>query len=112
MKIVVLQHDADDGPERLGDWLVEAGAELQIIRADLGEQIPTDTSGFDGLISLGGAMGAWDDEVAPWLPATRALLAAARNNFSRCDRPQPATICGYRRDGGRWSPHNERTFPQ
>ena len=77
MKILVLQHDPDDGPERLGDWLVEAGAELQIVRADLGEQIPTDTATFDGLISLGGAMGAHDDEVAPWLPATRALLAAA-----------------------------------
>lgn len=77
MKIVVLQHDPDDGPERLGDWLVEAGAELQIVRADLGEAIPTDTTDMDALISLGGAMGAHDDDVAPWLPATRALLAAA-----------------------------------
>ena len=32
---------------------------------------------IDALISMGGEMGARDDEIAPWLPATRRLLASA-----------------------------------
>lgn len=77
MKIVVLQHDPSGGPQLLGKWLQEAGAELVVIRADRGEPIPTTTDDMDALICLGGAMGALDDEIAPWLPATRTLLAAA-----------------------------------
>ena len=34
-------------------------------------------AGYDALLVLGGAMGAADDDVAPWLPAVRALLAEA-----------------------------------
>jgi len=38
--------------------------------------VPTSVEG-DALVVLGGPMGAYDDEDAPWLPATRALLATA-----------------------------------
>ena len=33
--------------------------------------------GFSGLLVMGGAMAAYDDDVAPWLPATRDLLRDA-----------------------------------
>ena len=42
-----------------------------------GDAIPQDLTGFDALISMGGEMGARDDDIAPWLPATRRLLSAA-----------------------------------
>ncbi len=42
-----------------------------------GDHLPENLDGYQALISLGGEMGALDDDVAPWLPATRALLAAA-----------------------------------
>lgn len=76
-KILVLQHDPGDPLLRMQSWLTEAGAELAVVRAFAGDPVPADLSGFDGVISLGGSMGAWDDDVADWLPATRALLAAA-----------------------------------
>lgn len=77
VNIVVLQHDEDDPPERLGEWLREAGVEPDVRRLYDGDPVPEGTNGIDGLISLGGAMGAYDDDDAPWLPATRALLAGA-----------------------------------
>jgi len=77
VRILVLEHDPADPVLLLGDWLGEAGAELIICRAYAGEQIPANLDGFNALISMGGEMGARDDERAPWLPATRALLSAA-----------------------------------
>lgn len=74
--ILVIEHDPSDPVLRLGDWLIEAGAVLTICRAHAGDPIPEDLTGFDALISMGGEMGARDDEIAPWLPATRRLLAS------------------------------------
>lgn len=75
--ILVLQHSPHGGPQLLGEWLMEAGATLDVRRLFDGDEVPQSLDGFDALISLGGAMAAWQDDVAPWLPATRALLAAA-----------------------------------
>jgi GMP synthase-like glutamine amidotransferase len=77
VRILVLEHDPSDPLLRLGDWLAEAGAVTTVCRPHLGEPIPQDLTGFDALISMGGEMGARDDEIAPWLPATRRLLSAA-----------------------------------
>ena len=83
VRILVLEHDPTDPLLRLHDWLVEAGAELTVLRPYAGDVLPTlpttttNTAEFDALISLGGEMGAHDDEAAPWLPVTRTLLAAA-----------------------------------
>lgn len=75
--VLVIEHDPSDPPLRLGQWLTEAGARLDVRRPYAGDPIPSDTAGFDALISLGGEMGATDDTVADWLPATRRLLATA-----------------------------------
>ena len=77
VKILVLQHGDDDPPLRLGEWLVEAGAELDVRRCHRGDPVPQDVGEHDAVISLGGEMSAYDDEVAPWLPAVRRRLAAA-----------------------------------
>lgn len=76
-RILVLEHDASDPLLLLGDWLAAAGATVDVRRAHAGDPIPENTAGYDAVISLGGEMGAFDDEVAPWLPATRRLLAVA-----------------------------------
>ncbi len=75
--ILVLQHGPANPPSRLGEWLTAAGATLDVRRPYAGDAVPADTGGFDALVSLGGDMGAYDDEQAPWLPATRRLLARA-----------------------------------
>jgi GMP synthase (glutamine-hydrolysing) len=75
--VLVVQHGADDPPLRVGRWLTERGCVLTVVRGYLGEELPASLTGFDGLVVLGGAMGAYDDEVAPWLVPTRVLLAEA-----------------------------------
>jgi GMP synthase-like glutamine amidotransferase len=73
----VVQHTVVCPPGRVGDWLTESGATLQVARPCAGEALPADLSEYAGLVVLGGEMGAYDDEIAPWLAATRALLAEA-----------------------------------
>ena len=79
VRILVLEHDPADPVLLLGDWLIAAGAELTICRAHAGDPIPPNLDGYDALISMGGEMGARDDERAPWLPAARSLLSSAVN---------------------------------
>ena len=74
--ITVVQNGADVPLDYFSEWL--DGVELHTVRAYAGERIPVGPDEIgDGLIVLGGQMSAVDDVVAPWLPATRALLAVA-----------------------------------
>lgn len=75
--ILVLEHDASDPLLKMGQWLAEAGATVDVLRLHAGDPVPADLAGYDALISLGGEMGAFDDHVAPWLPAVKQLLATA-----------------------------------
>jgi GMP synthase (glutamine-hydrolysing) len=52
------------------------GLALDVVRPDRGDPLPDRLTRHAGLVVLGGTMAAWEDDVAPWLPATRALLAA------------------------------------
>jgi GMP synthase-like glutamine amidotransferase len=88
VRILVLEHDPSDPLLRLGEWLTEAGAETVVLRLHAGDQLPPNLDGYQALISLGGEMGALDDDVAPWLAATRALLATAVR-----DRTPTLAIC-------------------
>jgi GMP synthase (glutamine-hydrolysing) len=74
---LVVQHSAGDGIASLGDWLGEAGLLLDVLRPYDGTAVPESPAGYAAVIVLGGSMAAWDDETAPWLPATRDLLRAA-----------------------------------
>jgi GMP synthase (glutamine-hydrolysing) len=71
----VVQHEERVPLGLLGTWWGEAGLELDVRRGDQGElgapEVP------DGLVVLGGTMGAGDDADHPWLPTTRALMVGA-----------------------------------
>jgi GMP synthase (glutamine-hydrolysing) len=54
----------------------EWGAEMTRIEVDEGEQLP-DWRGFDGIIAMGGPMGAYEDQRLPWLSAEKQLVAGA-----------------------------------
>jgi GMP synthase (glutamine-hydrolysing) len=74
--VTVVQQDVNVPLDMFEEWL--DGVELRTIHSYAGETVPVDpTEVGDGLIVLGGEMSAVDDAVAPWLPATRELLAAA-----------------------------------
>ena len=53
------------------------GVDVDLRRPHLGQALPADLSDHDGLLVLGGHVAAWEDAAAPWLPATRGLLARA-----------------------------------
>jgi GMP synthase (glutamine-hydrolysing) len=74
VSVLVVEHEAACPVDRFGAWLDEAGVAVTTCRPYQGDAVPAAVE-QDGLIVLGGHMGAEDDEVAPWLPAVRGLLA-------------------------------------
>lgn len=74
-RVTVLQHGSDVPLDRFATWLSDVS--LTVVRAYEGDPVPGVAEVGDGLLVLGGSMSAHDDEVAPWLPATKRLLADA-----------------------------------
>jgi GMP synthase (glutamine-hydrolysing) len=75
-RVLVVEHEPGAGASLVGDWLGECGVTLDVCRPHSGDPVPERLT-HDGLLVLGGAMGALEDEVAPWLPAVRSLLRHA-----------------------------------
>ncbi|MDQ3761840.1 MAG: type 1 glutamine amidotransferase [Actinomycetota bacterium] len=76
VRLLVVQPSDTDPPERLGDWLINAGADLTVCRPAT-DGAPDNLDGVDGVVCMGGVMGAHDDADHPWLAALRWLLADA-----------------------------------
>ncbi|GII83795.1 glutamine amidotransferase [Sphaerisporangium siamense] len=72
-RVLIIEHEADAGLGFFGEWLTEAGITPEVVRPSRGEELP-DGPLPHGLIVLGGAPSAWDDEGHPWLPAIRDLI--------------------------------------
>lgn len=76
VRILVVQPSELDPPGHLGEWLVEGGAELQVVLPSR-QQLPESLAGYHGLVVLGGEMSAGDDVAHPWLADVRRLLSRA-----------------------------------
>ncbi|MGP3920093.1 type 1 glutamine amidotransferase [Nonomuraea sp. 10N515B] len=74
--VLVVQNSRSGGPARLGDWLAEAGHELDVVLAHDGAPLP-DRLGHDAMIMLGGGYLPGDDDRAPWLADARRLVGQA-----------------------------------
>jgi GMP synthase (glutamine-hydrolysing) len=74
--LLVVQHQ-DDGPLGRLEPAFRQSTQLDVRRPDRGNELPRDLDGVHGLVVLGGSMAAWEDERAPWLPHTRALMVEA-----------------------------------
>ncbi len=73
MDIEIFQHVAFEGPGMIADWAHIKGHALRVRRMDLRE-IP---EGSDGVIVLGGPMGAQDTGNHPWLGREREFIRQA-----------------------------------
>jgi GMP synthase (glutamine-hydrolysing) len=76
LEVLAVQNSDNGGPGLLAEWLSAAGVDLDIVRVFAGEELPAAVSAH-GLLVLGGAPSPRDDDVAPWFPQVRTLLAAA-----------------------------------
>jgi GMP synthase-like glutamine amidotransferase len=74
-RLLVVVPSETDQPARLGEWLTEAGLELDARHLGLGEELPGDLAGHDGLLVLGGPQSAV--EGFPELDPVRDLLRLA-----------------------------------
>lgn len=76
-RLLVIQHAEAEDPGLLGPPCVEAGLELQLLRTDWGETVPTAADGYAGIIVMGGPMGVYDSDRHPHLKAEIDLLTQA-----------------------------------
>ena len=76
MRVLVLQHIACEHPGVFSEVMRERGVEPVAVELDRGEPLP-DWRDFDGVLAMGGPMGAGDDAEHPWLAAERRLVAEA-----------------------------------
>ncbi|MBT8197226.1 MAG: type 1 glutamine amidotransferase [Acidimicrobiia bacterium] len=74
--LLILQHNDTVPPGYLGDAIARAGVETTVVDLWAGDPVPSH-EGWAGIVSLGGLMGAYDDEEYPWLTTEKAMLRAA-----------------------------------
>jgi GMP synthase-like glutamine amidotransferase len=76
-----VENDPSDDARRLGDWLVEGGLELAVVRPHAGDPLPDTLDGYAAVVVLGGEQSAYPDADgtpgAPWFPALERLLRKA-----------------------------------
>lgn len=78
--ILVVQHAEGGGPHRIGDWLRQCGAELDIVHGYTGADVIPDTLTHDAMIVMGGGYLPDADDRADWLAPTRRLVQQALDN--------------------------------
>ena len=83
-RVIVVEHEAQCPPGRLGEWLRDAGATVVVWRPWAGEEPPTS---YDALVVLGGSTSANDDSV-PW---TEPVLEMVRR--AAADRTPTWGVC-------------------
>ncbi|MGH3448656.1 MAG: type 1 glutamine amidotransferase, partial [Nocardioidaceae bacterium] len=75
-RLLAVQHEDACPPAWFGEWFAESGLSLEVLQAHRGAVLPADVLAYDGLVVLGGEMGAYDDDRYPWLTPTKELVAA------------------------------------
>jgi GMP synthase-like glutamine amidotransferase len=75
MKALILQHEEPTPPGYLAEWLEQQGAEVDVLRIDLEEEMP-DPREYDMIASLGSEFAAFDD-TKPFIPREAKLLRDA-----------------------------------
>lgn len=75
---MVIENDRSDDARRLGDWLTDAGLELDIRRPYDGDSLPERLTDHGGLLVLGGPQSAYDTPVegtnTAWFGSLGGLL--------------------------------------
>ena len=81
MRVLVVQNYEGTEIGQVGTALDEAGAQIETIKAYLGEDVP-EAATHDAIVVLGGGQNALADDESPWLPKLCSLM----RQFSESDR--------------------------
>lgn len=76
-RVLVVQHEDEAPLGWFADGLAASGVDVEVAAAHRGDPIPTEVAPYGGLLVLGGAMGAYDDDRFGWLTPTKALIRDA-----------------------------------
>jgi len=76
VRVLVLQHIACEHPGVFSEVMRERGVQAVAVELDR-EEPPPDWRDFDGVLAMGGPMGAGDDAEHPWLTAEKRLVREA-----------------------------------
>jgi GMP synthase (glutamine-hydrolysing) len=76
LRLLVLQHIECEPPGAYEDELRARGGTLVRVEVDEGAPLPA-WEDFDGIVVMGGPMGAYEEDRLPWLAAEKRLIAAA-----------------------------------
>ena len=77
-RALVVQNSHSDDPRLRGEWLVEAGLDLDVVRPYDGEALPEDLTGYAAFVVLGGAQSVADGAPRePWFDRLESLLRKA-----------------------------------
>ncbi len=74
--LLVLQHAGCEPPGVYEDEARDQGVALHRVLLDRRHELPR-WQDFDGIVVMGGAMGAYEDDAYPWLTAEKQLIAEA-----------------------------------
>ncbi|MET1413881.1 type 1 glutamine amidotransferase [Roseibium sp. HPY-6] len=83
MTLLVIENYPKAGMAALGRYASAEGLPARVIRAYAGEPLPDEINGYVGLVVLGGAQSALDDEAYPHLAAVCSLI----RRFHETNRP-------------------------
>lgn len=82
MRVAIIENMAGTPYGQVGVALAEAGAELDIIRPYIGDDLPRKPDAHDAIVVLGGEQSALDDADYPYLPE----LAELMRTFEQADK--------------------------
>ncbi|TQM97540.1 GMP synthase (glutamine-hydrolysing) [Ornithinimicrobium humiphilum] len=90
-RVLVVRHEDECPVAGIESWLADVGVGCDVLPAYQGLPVPAELVDHDGLVVLGGHMGADDDADNPWLAPTRSLVAAS----ARAGRPVLGVCLGH-----------------
>src|SRR4051794_40635734 len=73
-RVLALQHYPDTPPGLIAEEARTMGVTLDVVDAQQGCDLPDDAGDYDGLLLLGGAVGALDDHLCRHFPPLMALV--------------------------------------
>ena len=73
-EVLIIQHQAGEGPGTIEEELLGAGHKVRKVRVDEGDKVPSEVGSLSGLVVMGGSMGVGDQGKLTHLKDEIALL--------------------------------------